>query len=122
MTRRAFPKLTATTDAFTLVEIMIVVAFIGILAALAIPSLQRINRRAQDTAVINNARLISAALDAYYLENGTNLANLSDLIGNTKYLREFRPIAGEIYPATFVQGQPYAVTNIGGIRTLTFER
>lgn len=99
---------------------MIVVAFIGMLAALAIPSFQRISRKAQDTAVSNNARQLSAALDLYYMENSTSTALLSDVMGSTKYLKDFRSLAGESYPTSFAQGQPFTITGIGGNRSITY--
>jgi type IV pilus assembly protein PilA len=104
---------------FTLVEIMIVAAFIAMLAALAIPAFQRVSRKSQDVAVSSNARQISAALDMYYLSNGTSTALLSDLVGNEKYLKEFRPVAGETYPDSFVQGASFTITGIGGSRSMT---
>jgi len=47
---------------FTLVEIMIVVAIIGLLAAIAIPSFLRARAKSQATACINNLRQIEAAV------------------------------------------------------------
>ena len=54
---------------FTLVEIMIVVAIIALLAAIAVPGFMRSRKRTQATRVINDLRLISAAVDQYALEN-----------------------------------------------------
>lgn len=88
---------------FTLVEIMIVVAIIGLLAAIAVPSFIRARRRSQGTTVLNECRQIDGAIDQWALENnktsgdtiawaditpylkaGTRLANSgnSDLLGN----------------------------------------
>lgn len=54
---------------FTLVEIMIVVAIIGILAAIAIPSFQRSRATTRANACINNMRLIDAAKEQWALAN-----------------------------------------------------
>ena len=55
---------------FTLVEIMIVVAIIGLLAAIAIPNFVRARSTSQQNACINNLRLIDAAQQQYALEKG----------------------------------------------------
>lgn len=61
---------------FTLVEIMIVVVIIGLLAALAIPAFQRIQRAAQNSRVINDWRIFSQAFEIYNTQNGTWPANV----------------------------------------------
>jgi prepilin-type N-terminal cleavage/methylation domain-containing protein len=55
---------------FTLVEIMIVVAIIGLLAAIAIPNFIRARATSQATACINNLRQIDAAINEWALETG----------------------------------------------------
>lgn len=55
---------------FTLVEIMIVVAIIGLLAAIAIPSFIRARQTTQTNTCINNLRLIDAAKQQWALETG----------------------------------------------------
>jgi prepilin-type N-terminal cleavage/methylation domain-containing protein len=63
-------KNTSRKAGFTLVEIMIVVAIIGLLAAIAIPNFVRARRSSQTNACINNLRQIDAAKQQFALENG----------------------------------------------------
>lgn len=70
---------------FTLVEIMIVVAIIGLLAAIAIPNFIRARQRAQQNACIANLKQYDGAKTLWALDQGktgTDTPNLSDLITN----------------------------------------
>jgi prepilin-type N-terminal cleavage/methylation domain-containing protein len=53
---------------FTLVEIMIVVAIIGLLAAIAIPNFVKARATSQANACINNMRQLDAAVNQWALE------------------------------------------------------
>jgi type IV pilus assembly protein PilA len=55
---------------FTLVEIMIVVAIIGLLAAIGIPSFQKARANTLEKSALNNARLVISAVDQYAMEKG----------------------------------------------------
>ncbi len=55
---------------FTLVEIMIVVAIIGLLAAIAIPNFVKARATSQANACINNLRQIDGAAQQWALERG----------------------------------------------------
>jgi prepilin-type N-terminal cleavage/methylation domain-containing protein len=55
---------------FTLVEIMIVVAIIGLLAAIAIPNFVKARATSQANACINNLRQFDAGAQQYALEKG----------------------------------------------------
>jgi prepilin-type N-terminal cleavage/methylation domain-containing protein len=60
---------TSNKQGFTLVEIMIVVAIIGLLAAIAIPSFLNARTRSQTSACQNNLRQISGCKDQYALDH-----------------------------------------------------
>jgi type IV pilus assembly protein PilA len=67
---------------FTLIELMIVVAIIGILAAIAIPAYQDYIARAQVTEAVNLASGAKAPVAEYYMNAGTMPTSL-DAIGVT---------------------------------------
>ena len=65
-----FIEIRKNKAAFTLVEIMIVVAIIGLLAALAIPGFVKARKQSQGRRIINDVRQIDAAIDQWALEKG----------------------------------------------------
>ena len=77
---------------FTLVEIMIVVAIIGLLAAIAIPNFIRARTSSQKNACIANLKQIDGAKATWALEQKKNNADActwpTDLVGPTLYIRD----------------------------------
>jgi prepilin-type N-terminal cleavage/methylation domain-containing protein len=82
---------TTRRSGFTLVEIMIVVAIIGLLAAIAIPNFVKARSASQKSACIANLKQIEGAKASWALENkkvGTDTPTDGDLFGATLYIRE----------------------------------
>jgi prepilin-type N-terminal cleavage/methylation domain-containing protein len=71
------PK-TPKISGFSLIELLLVVTIIGILAAIAIPSLAKSKSAAQKAAAINNLRVIHSCQTTFYSTNG-RYARLTEL-------------------------------------------
>jgi prepilin-type N-terminal cleavage/methylation domain-containing protein len=81
---------TSRKSGFTLVEIMIVVAIIGLLAAIAIPNFVKARTASQKNACIANLKQISGAKATWALEMKKVDADTPgdvDLFGATAYIR-----------------------------------
>jgi prepilin-type N-terminal cleavage/methylation domain-containing protein len=79
---------------FTLVEIMIVVAIIGLLAAIAIPNFVKARTTSQMNACINNLRLIDASKQQWALEQRKQSTDTPQATDLQPYLG--RGTAGEL--------------------------
>src|SRR5687768_13407231 len=81
-------KLNTKRGGFTLVEIMIVVAIIALLASIAVPNFLRARKRSQGTMVLEDLRMIDAAIDQYAIEKGKgNSAGAIDWADIKAYLK-----------------------------------
>lgn len=64
---------------FTLIELMIVVAVIGVLATIAIPQYQNYVKKSEASSGLATLRSLVTNIDTYYAENGSFTTNVSDL-------------------------------------------
>src|SRR5208282_3615491 len=100
-------KIHKNQSAFTLVEIMIVVAIIGLLAALAVPGFSKARKQSQGRRTINDARQMDAAIDQWALETGQTDGSTINSTGATTYLKN----GG--WKTNDVLGNPYTVNTVG---------
>ncbi len=100
---------------FTLVEIMIVVAIIGLLAAIAIPNFVKARENSQVNTCIANMKQIEGAKATWALEEKKTSAatpGITDLCGVGKYIQRepFCPLSANGAP-------PYAPTAVDAVET-----
>jgi len=98
---------------FTLVEIMIVVAIIGLLAAMAIPNIAKNREIAQLRAIENNLRVIENAKDTWALENRKGTGDIPGPTDIAPYLNK------NVFPPSLVVGETYNINPVGTPATAT---
>jgi len=99
-------RLTRKNQAFTLVEIMIVVAIIGLLAALAIPGFVKARKQSQGRRILNDARQMDAAIDQWALEKGKKDGDAVTTSEAASYLKGS-------WKDVDLLGNSYTVSNVG---------
>jgi len=67
---RSSHRFDSRSKAYTLVEVMVVVVIIGLLAAAGLPGYRHLTMRSKVTAVENDLRQFSTAIQTYALQNG----------------------------------------------------
>ena len=72
---------------FTLLELIVVVAIIGILATIAMPALKDVPRRAAESILKNNLRTLRDVIDQHYGDKGKYPKSLEALV-EAGYLRK----------------------------------
>jgi general secretion pathway protein G len=97
---------------FTLVEIMIVVAIIGLLAAIAIPNFIKARATSQQNACISNLRNIDAAINEWAMESGKSTG---DSIGGVDTISAYMRLNSSSSVPGCPAGGTYSTFNVGDI-------
>ena len=98
--------------AYTLVEIMIVVALVGLLAVLAVPGFIRARKQSQARRIVNDVRIIDAAINAWALEAGKSDGAAVDLAAAASYTKSGTISTNDIL------GNPWETGTVGPTQIL----
>jgi type IV pilus assembly protein PilA len=100
--RKMLLKLNKMKDqkGFTLIELMIVIAIIGILAAIAIPQFSAYRQKAYNSKAIADLRNAATAQEAYFVDEQTYCSTTGPLIGHPYGLYLSDKVAFSINTAT----------------------
>jgi prepilin-type N-terminal cleavage/methylation domain-containing protein len=96
---------------FTLVEIMIVVAIIGLLAAIAIPNFVKARATAQANACINNLKQFDAAATQFALE--AHKKTTDPIVPATDLTPYIKLTSANLLPVCPAGGGAYTLAKVG---------
>ena len=95
------------SEAFTLLEVMIIVALIGLLAVMAMPAMMKVRKQTQGKRIVNDARVIDTAIDAWAMENNKADGDSVDLVKINEYSK-----SGQVRTKD-VLGNDYGIGPVG---------
>jgi len=105
--------MTSRNVGFTLVEIMIVVAIVGLLATIAIPNFLRARETAQLNSIVNNLRLTEGVKDQWALENKKGSGDVPVYTDLSPYMKN------GLFPPSTIVGETYNILAVGSSSTAT---
>jgi prepilin-type N-terminal cleavage/methylation domain-containing protein len=114
---------TRRAGGFTIVELLIVVGVIALLAAIAVPSFFRARKRSQAALILEDLRILAAAVDQYAIEttkSGGATATWSDIRAYLKSDSRIYNAGGiDLFGASYIG---FTVDSAPKLRQSTFDK
>ena len=103
-----------SSAAWTLMEIMIVVALIGLLVAIAMPRFIKSRETAQLGSIIGNLRIVESAKDQWALQNQKGTGDTIDWTGLSDFLKggTVKLVASETYTINPIGSNAFATSSV----------
>ena len=100
-----------SSKAFTLIELIVVIAIIGMLAVLSIPELTRAKSRAQSTVCVNNLRQVGIGVLSYIADNDNTFPMIEPNQTDPVYVDDGKTDNKEVEVEPMLPAlEPYGVT------------
>ena len=109
---------------FTLIELMLVIAIIGILAAIAIPQFSAYRKRSYNSAAMSDLKNATTAQEAYFVDYQTYTSVIANITGTTYGLYTSQNVTASVVSANVTTYQmtsshssgdkTYTITGPGG--------
>lgn len=110
-------------QAFTIVELMIVVAAIAAIVAIAVPSFFRARKRSQAALILEDLRVLSSAVDQYAIETHKSAGNTAQWNDVRAYLkvgsRVYNSGGEDLLGGTYIG---FTVDSVPKLRPSTFDK
>jgi len=105
-----FTRMMRKNEGFTLIELMIVIAIIGILAAIAIPQFSAYRARSYNASAESDIKNAATAQEAYYVDKSTYVDPIGSLTGATYglYTSEGVTLSGSGNTASYAMTSTHA--------------
>src|SRR2546430_15196 len=113
-TIRKMQKPTLPRAGFTLIEIMIILAIIGLLTTIAIPNFIKTRDTARLNSILHNLRMLENAKDQWALENKHGAGAATDWVAMSDYLKggTVKTVVSETYFFNLVGSPAYATATV----------
>jgi general secretion pathway protein G len=116
------PAIISNAKGFTLIEMLTVIAIIGILASIAVPSFQRSIVRAREASLRNTLFVMRDVIDQYYADHGHYPPSL-EAVTQKKYIRTIPmdPITGSADTWILIPAEEEGLTGIYDIHSGSYK-